>query len=302
MKITNNYGLPDPFMNFVRNDKYTRGKADISVTTLIDSPRIRLLVDDHKDKLESDLVDMIWPIFGTAVHSVLESSIEQKNTIVEERLYASCNDWTLSGALDHQEILEDGRIRVTDYKVTSVWSVIHGKKEWEYQQNCYAWLLRQNGKDVESIRICAILRDWQKRKAATDSDYPSAPVVIIDLPLWTRDECQKYVEERMSLHQEAQINYDIHGELPLCSEAEKWERPTTYAVMAKGKKRAIRVLDTQFEADAYLEGFKSTSALNPKDLTIETRKGERVRCSGYCSVSHLCDQYLKESEENDYSD
>jgi hypothetical protein len=36
MKITNRFNLPDAFYNFARNDKYSRGKADISVTTLID--------------------------------------------------------------------------------------------------------------------------------------------------------------------------------------------------------------------------------------------------------------------------
>ena len=41
MKITNKTGLPDSFLNFARDDKYTKGKADISVTTLIDSPRVQ---------------------------------------------------------------------------------------------------------------------------------------------------------------------------------------------------------------------------------------------------------------------
>ena len=39
MKITNEYGLPEAFLNFARDDKYTKGKADISVTTLIGQPK-----------------------------------------------------------------------------------------------------------------------------------------------------------------------------------------------------------------------------------------------------------------------
>ena len=41
MKITNEHQLPDAFLNFARDDKYSKGKSDISVTTLIDSPRVR---------------------------------------------------------------------------------------------------------------------------------------------------------------------------------------------------------------------------------------------------------------------
>ena len=77
---------------------------------------------------------------------------------------------------------------------------------------------------------------------------------------------------------------------------------TTYAVMAKGQKESHQgSLDTQFEADAYLEGFKSTSALNPKDLTIETRKGERVRgvvATVQCHIYAI--KYEGKSEKNDY--
>ena len=57
MKITNNHNLPDAFLNFARDDKYSRGKADIRVKTLIDGPRIRLLKDLHPEELEPDVVD-----------------------------------------------------------------------------------------------------------------------------------------------------------------------------------------------------------------------------------------------------
>lgn len=61
MKITNEYGLPEAFLNFARDDKYTKGKADISVTTLIDSPRVRLMKDKHNSDIVSDVVDKVWP-------------------------------------------------------------------------------------------------------------------------------------------------------------------------------------------------------------------------------------------------
>ena len=44
MKITNNHNLPQSFVDFARNDKYSKGHADISVTTLIDSAESGLCV------------------------------------------------------------------------------------------------------------------------------------------------------------------------------------------------------------------------------------------------------------------
>ena len=143
MQITNNHNLPESFVNFARNDKYSKGKSDISVTTLIDSPRVRLLREANSTELTSDASDMIWPLFGTAVHHILESSKNDEGVTLEERLYADVNGWILSGAVDHQKT--DGKtISITDYKVTSVWSVIYGKIEWEQQLNCYAFLAQKN--------------------------------------------------------------------------------------------------------------------------------------------------------------
>jgi len=40
MKITNNHNLPEPVYKALSKDSYSMGDAEISVTTMIDSPRI----------------------------------------------------------------------------------------------------------------------------------------------------------------------------------------------------------------------------------------------------------------------
>ena len=292
MKITNEHQLPDAFLNFARDDKYSKGDSDISVTTLIDSPRIRLLREKKKDEMTKDVVDMIWPLFGTAVHHILESAEDPENVVKEERLYAKVLDWVLSGALDHQEVLPDGTVQITDYKVTSAWSVILGKKEWERQQNCYAWLIEnsEDGKNrfrkVSNIRICAVLRDWQRRKAEFDKDYPQSPVMIVDLPLWSEAEREEYVYGKMHEHQEAQANYDLFDKEQLCTPEEQWAKPDTWAVKKKNVKRALRVYETEQEAIDFTILSKGI------DLIIEHRKGELTRCQGnYCGVSEFCEQF-----------
>jgi hypothetical protein len=303
MKITNKFGMPQPFVDFAINDKYSKGKADISVTSLIDSPKIRLMKEKHDHEIEVDAVDMVWALFGTAVHSVLESSNtyprighpSEKN-INEERLYSTISGWVLSGAVDRQEIKDD-EITIVDYKVTSVWSVIYGKPEWENQLNCYAYLVNDknafNKNKVTNLKICAILRDWNRRDAERKEDYPKAPIVFVDIPLWDHEKASKYIIERMALHQEAQILSDVHGDMGLCSDNDMWKKNDTWAVKKKGQKRALRVLDSEEEAIKYMEWHNETDQAYTKktNLEMEFRSGEFTRCGNYCSVADFCNQY-----------
>jgi len=285
MQITNNHNLPESFVNFARNDKYSKGKSDISVTTLIDSPRVRLLREANSAELTSDAADMIWPLFGTAVHHILESSKNDEGVTLEERLYADVNGWVLSGAVDHQKT--DGKtISITDYKVTSVWSVIYGKIEWEQQLNCYAFLAQKNkGMKVKSLQICAILRDWNRREAERKEEYPKAPVVLIDIPIWPDTKRIEYIKERIAMHQDAQVGYDLSEDFPLCSDEERWRRGEAWAVKKKGLKRAMRVFDNEEDAEKFMTG-------QTVPVELEHRAGELVRCNGdYCGVANFCSQF-----------
>ena len=295
MKITNNFGMPQPFVDFAINDKYSKGKADISVTSLIDSPKIRLMKDKYDDQIEVDAVDMVWALFGTAVHSVLENSKQSDDIITEERLYKEVDGWVLSGAIDRQEFIsnDDGSrtVNIIDYKVTSVWSVIYGKPEWENQLNCYAYLASKT--KVGSLKICAILRDWNRRDAEKKEDYPKAPIVFVDIPLWDKSKTEEYIKDRIRMHQEAQISFDLNEDVGLCSDEDMWKKNDTWAVKKKGQKRAIRVLDSEEEANNYIDWHNETDQAYTKktDLEIEFRSGEYTRCGNYCSVADFCNQY-----------
>lgn len=315
MKITNKFGLPQPFVDFITNDKYNKGNADISVTSLIDSPRVSLMRQKHNDDIEIDAVDQIWSLFGTSVHAILERSEDTVYSETEQRLFADVNGWKLSGAIDRQEIdKKTGEVNIVDYKVTSVWSVIYGKIEWERQLNCYAYLCEQSyhavftpfskdKKKVNKLNICAILRDWNRRDAQKKEGYPKTPVVMVDIPLWSKEERDKYIKDRISLHQNAQIQYDLKDELPLCSDNDRWKKDDSWAVLKKGQKRALRVLNSKEEADKYIEWHKETEKAyigKPITYDIEFRKGEYNRCKGnYCSVAEFCQQYNKGVENGE---
>jgi hypothetical protein len=287
MKITNRHNLPDTFLSFARKDNYSKGKSDISVTTLIDAPRVNILRQQERDKIEVDAVDMIWPLLGTAVHHMLETSDPKGNVTMEERLFVDINGWTVSGQIDHQEEV-GGMIHISDYKVTSVWSVIYGKEDWVRQLNCYAQLVRMaKGRDVRSVRIVAILRDWQRREAQFKPEYPQAPVVSVDIPLWPEAEALSYMQDRVTMHQEAQAAWDTQEAVVECSDEERWTKPDTWAVVKKGAKRATKVFDSN-------KGAINHALSLGVQYSVQERKGGRTRCENYCSVADFCTQWAME--------
>jgi hypothetical protein len=108
---------------------------------------------------------------------------------------------------------------------------------------------------------------------------------MVELPLWEHRE--EYVADRLMIHQEAQIDFDMYDKLPLCSPEEQWAKPDTWAVKKKGQKRAMRVHHSEEEA---VKHANANSALKG-NCEIEHRKGELTRCASYCAVSEYCEQY-----------
>lgn len=293
MKITNKLNLPQPIVDAVANDPYTKGDADISCTTLIDSPRINALKNKYGGELVEDVSERIWSLFGQAVHNILERAADSAQ-IVEERLYMKIMGWKLSGQFDHMVLGE----KLSDYKVTSVWSVIYGNDKWAPQLNVLAELCRRNGYAVNGLQIVAFLRDWQKSKAKYDKDYPQFQVHTINVPLWPSHDAYVYIGERIRLHQAAQT------ELPLCSDSDMWKKDDKFAVLKKGRQKALRVLDSWNEALnwCFINNHAATgtdhSYLLATNITIDKRPGECTRCANYCNVSEYCDQWRKIKNES----
>lgn len=238
MKVTNNNGLPKAIFDLIANDNYSRGDADISVTQLIDSPRVRVLSQLHDHEIEIEASTRLALTLGKAFHSAVE-----KGTITgtaERRLFMEVNGWKISGGVDHYE---DGII--SDYKTCNVWKSVYadgGKiDEWELQLNVYAQLHREIGEEVKGLKIFALFKDWNKRgfgeaykkgklwQPWTSSGYPSRDWEYVNVPLWSSERAKAYILERVRLHQEAE------KELPLCSKSDIWHgtRCSSYCNVSK---------------------------------------------------------------------
>lgn len=275
MKLTNKYNLPDLIFQAVKNDKYSKGGADYSVTDLINSPRSVLLKKRHYHEMESDVSDHIWRLSGKSFHFILES-VEVENALKEKRLFAYVSGKKISGQADlyHNKT-------IMDYKETSVWTKIYESriKEWEKQLNLYAYLFRVSSFEVKKLQVLAKYRDWKKNGG--NDNYPKAACELIDLDLWNYGVLKEYAEtcvQRLIDNEELKDD-----ELSECEQNETWEKPTTWAVKKNGNKKATRVYDTEQEAQRH--------AAKEENLFVEKRPGSRPKCDDYCSVSSWCNQY-----------
>jgi hypothetical protein len=291
MRLTNEFGMPDTILNVIARPEYNKGKSNMSVTELLNSPRIVQLKRKHWDDLTEDASSMVWSIFGTAIHKVLEHG-KGDNHIVEERIHVELDGMHISGAIDLQEVEPDGII-VSDYKTTSAWAAMQEKQDWHNQLNSYAYLVETAKKvPVKKLQIVAIVRDWNRRDAATREGYPKAPIVVIDIPLWPFADREAYVRSRISLHGDALFEMETDGDMPECTPEEMWERPTVYALKKDGNVRAKSVHETREAAETALTAATEKAKKGEKFL-IEVREGDRIRCSGFCQVAGMCSQYQK---------
>jgi len=283
MNITNKLNLPEEIVNAVKSNSGNR--KNYSASMLIQTPRMIWLRRRHFSEISEDVTDRIWALFGTAVHTVLSQN-ENAKSITEEYLKHEFEDGTvISGMAD---IYNDGKI--SDWKVKSVWNVIYFddnlKFELESQLNCYAFLFRKSGFKVKELEAIFILRDWQKSKALYDKSYPQSQVVILPIKLWDKEETERHIKFRINNFEKYKNIPD--DELPECSLVDRWAKPGKWALMKKGRKRAIKLYDKK--PDFELE----------KDFYFEERKGELFKRCEYCSASSFCNQYLNRDQEKDH--
>ncbi len=287
MKLTNKLGLPAPIVSAIANDSYTKGHANISVTELLTPPQIVALRRQHADEITEDVSDRIWALLGQSVHAIIERAAGLES-LSEATIYSEYGGWTVKGTADNVALASG---TLYDFKVTTVWKIVTADyDDWEKQTNIYRRLLKkERGLDIGAISVVAILRDWSKNEVSKRQNYPTAQAVRIDLPVWSDEQADKFIEERVRLHQQPPVP---------CTDDDIWAKPTRYALHKRGAVRAVKLFHTLQEAEAAL-------ATSPNGHYIVTRPGEATRCLRYCSVASFCPQWAADprrpADFNDFS-
>lgn len=293
MELTNKAGIPLPIYKAITNHQYSGDGEDVyaSVTGLLKPPWMWSLERKHRGEIQEDAADRIWAMIGTAVHdAIYNATKDEADFLAEERLSAEIDGKRISGGVDLYRDTDGKRI-ITDYKVTSVWSVIHQSslEDWTNQLNLYAWLYRENGFSVDGLSIIAIMRDWVARKARYERDYPNYQVREIRIKLKPHEEVTQWIRDRIKAHESPE----------LCTAEERWEKPTQYAVKRKGAKKALKLHDSLGAALAHVNRINIEPG-TPANAEVETRPSTPTRCLQYCRVANFCPygQLAKQGEQD----
>ena len=294
MKITNKMNLPQPFVSAVERE-YTYTPKRYSATSVLKGVREAILQRRHDDEIESDVSEMVWAIFGAAVHSILEGAQETESQIKENKIEVEMpNGYELSGIFD---LYDDATGTVTDYKTASIWKVKFGEfDDWRQQTLIYCWMLRQIGFDAKRGQIVAMLKDHSKTKAKI-GEHPPLPVFQIGWDFTARDfeEAEQYLLGKFAQIEEAEKLPD--DELPICTEAERWTRGESFAVIKRGQKRAKKVFKSEDFGQEAEQRAREYASVIGEDFIVEHRPGIDGKCLDYCSAAPFCSHYKRIIEE-----
>jgi hypothetical protein len=127
------------------------------------------------------------------------------------------------------------------------------------------------------------VKDHSKRDAKVKADYPKLPVQVVKFNFTESD--FNTIEIWLELEFEGLKDFESvpDDELPICSPEERYNSGDKYAVMKKGRKTAMRVLDSKEEAEKWMKD-------NGGDH-IDVRSGEDKKCLDYCAACEFCSYY-----------
>lgn len=330
MNWTERPEIPAPILKALMSDSYSdmvkdfidmvprktlakvKGKC-FSVTTLNKSPRQRILLARHSQEMTLDPMDMIWRMWGRAVHSILESFPEEGD-MIEVRDGMVIGRAFVHGQADR---FVPRRGLLQDYKVTSAESALYESRvDYELQLNLLRVIFEDSGYKVDKLQNVFIYRNWKANKVKEGTLYPIAPVAVVDIPIWPRQKVLDLVEERVHRHVEAEGLSD--SDLPHCTAEERWQSlPLHRAVklnadgspqkVAKFKSRSMIEVD-DFIAQSTEEEkanllLKNSERAKPKPTSevlatvpkfiVQTLPSEPVKCR-YCEVRQFCSQYKED--------
>ena len=216
---------------------------------------------------------------------LLEARIKakfSKDTFVEERFEVPLSKSKITGQVDSYDMAS---ATIYDWKTASVWKVVKADfADWKAQGMTYAWLMAQKGLPVKKCRFVALLKDHSKTKAATDASYPQSPVFVYEFDVTEEGlkETGDRLEKKVIELETASLLED--KDIPPCSESERWAEPPVWAVMKNGRKSAVKLFDSEADADAFAGEMGNSHY-------VEHRPAVSRKCADYCPCKDFCNFY-----------
>jgi hypothetical protein len=282
--FTNQLELPEWVVRGLTYSNYNKEgvKFDISCTTLIDGPLKNYLYIKNREAIVEEASEMLWSVYGTAVHNVFEKANEEFSDVIVEKRFVSpfeVKNYTfdVSCQIDCFEI--ESKI-LWDIKNMSVWAIVkQDYSKFEKQLNVNCSIMRHHGHDVKKLYILGICRDWARGRAG-ERNYPSHPIQVLSINRWSNEEQDQYIKDRLVLHMLSETGEETPA---VCSDEERWYTGSKHAIMRKNKVKAVKLCDTEEEAEEYIE-----SLFDQEGVYLQYRPGSYRRCESYCNVSEFC--------------
>lgn len=275
VKWTNTHNLPDRVLSVIKG-KYKKDKRPqynrLSVTDLIDDSLPRILYTYHYDDIVRDYSDLLTMTQGNALHERYEMYPVDDDDEVEQKIEEVIDSMIVVGKADNKR--DD---TIIDVKQTGVYGPKYRIPKWTKQLNCYAWMWRKRGEDINQLLIDVWYRDW-KQSNIYWRDYPVIPFEVIQLDLWDFETQDKYIRKQVQKH----ISHPVLDKPELytkpCSDSTRGIRWEAY----KNKnKTPTKVGDIFDEVNLWVTQQKDGNK-------FEIRQSEPVFCQRYCRSRSVC--------------
>jgi len=204
MKHTNKYGMPYVYDKMIRRLATRYGyiprsaRPSFSVTSLGGSAYRYKLARLHDDELEEDVLDVFFAFRGQMMHKALED-VSLQNVIPELSLGLELDGVWLSGRIDTilPGVIEDYKMRT----VEAMW--FHSDddvQELARQLNPYNYMLFKTfGLFMPRLVGHILFMNWVGSRAKYEKGYPNKPHFEINVPVWTIEQTEEYLRERIRL-------------------------------------------------------------------------------------------------------
>ena len=197
---------------------------------------------------------------------------------IENRAVRELNGWKISGKFDMSL-----NYRLKDFKSTSVFTYMKGRKDENYRQqgSAYRWIHRDKVKEDE-IDIQFLFTDYSAAMSASTPGYPVSRLLSYTLPLYTLEETENWLASRLD---DLDRYMDAPQEaLPRCTDEELWRGDSQwkyYSDPTKTDGRATKNFDDAAEANRH-------KAEKGKGVVIHVPG--KVKACLYCQAFNDCDQ------------